>query len=86
MGVGIHGEPGRRRVNLASADAIADQMVGAILADGDNLSSGDVLPDLTPVIPNRICRHRLWIWPNMPSGAATRAADGYRCLAAEPWP
>ena len=43
MGVGIHGEPGRRRVNLASADAIADQMVGAILADGDNPSSGDVL-------------------------------------------
>src|SRR4029078_13472859 len=26
MGVGIHGEPGRRRVKLASADAIADEM------------------------------------------------------------
>lgn len=33
MGVGIHGEPGRRRVKLASASAIADEMVGAILAD-----------------------------------------------------
>src|SRR5258706_8465434 len=33
MGVGIHGEPGRRRVALASADAIADKMVGAILND-----------------------------------------------------
>jgi dihydroxyacetone kinase-like protein len=33
MGVGIHGEPGRRRVQLASADAIADEMVGAILKD-----------------------------------------------------
>lgn len=43
MGVGIHGEPGRRRLSLASADAIADQMVGAILADGDGLTSGDVL-------------------------------------------
>jgi phosphoenolpyruvate---glycerone phosphotransferase subunit DhaK len=43
MGVGIHGEPGRRRVSLASADAIADQMVGAILADGDSLTSGNVL-------------------------------------------
>jgi phosphoenolpyruvate---glycerone phosphotransferase subunit DhaK len=43
MGVGIHGEPGRRRVALASADAIADQMVGAILADGDKPASGDVL-------------------------------------------
>src|SRR6516225_1337272 len=30
MGVGIHGEPGRRRVKLAPADAIADDMVGAI--------------------------------------------------------
>jgi len=43
MGVGIHGEPGRRRVSLASADAIADQMVGAIVADGDSPTSGDVL-------------------------------------------
>jgi dihydroxyacetone kinase-like protein len=33
MGVGIHGEPGRRRVKLAQADAIAAEMVGAILAD-----------------------------------------------------
>jgi phosphoenolpyruvate---glycerone phosphotransferase subunit DhaK len=43
MGVGIHGEPGRKRVNLASADAIADQMVRAILAGGDSPVSGDVL-------------------------------------------
>jgi dihydroxyacetone kinase-like protein len=33
MGVGIHGEPGRRRVKLASASAIAAEMVGAILKD-----------------------------------------------------
>jgi phosphoenolpyruvate---glycerone phosphotransferase subunit DhaK len=33
MGVGIHGEPGRRRVSLAPADAIADELVGAILKD-----------------------------------------------------
>jgi len=33
MGVGIHGEPGRRRVALASAHAIAEEMVGAILGD-----------------------------------------------------
>ena len=30
MGVGIHGEPGRRRVPLATADAIAEEMIGAI--------------------------------------------------------
>jgi len=33
MGVGIHGEPGRRRVRLAPADAIAEELVGAILKD-----------------------------------------------------
>jgi dihydroxyacetone kinase-like protein len=33
MGVGIHGEPGRRRVALGSADAIADEMMTAILGD-----------------------------------------------------
>jgi dihydroxyacetone kinase-like protein len=33
LGVGIHGEPGRRRVKLASADAIAAEMVGAICND-----------------------------------------------------
>jgi phosphoenolpyruvate---glycerone phosphotransferase subunit DhaK len=33
MGVGIHGEPGRRRVKLAAASAIADEMVGSILTD-----------------------------------------------------
>ena len=31
MGVGIHGEPGRRRVPLAAADAIAEEMIGAIV-------------------------------------------------------
>jgi dihydroxyacetone kinase-like protein len=30
MGVGIHGEPGRKRVRLAAADAIAKEMIGAI--------------------------------------------------------
>jgi phosphoenolpyruvate---glycerone phosphotransferase subunit DhaK len=33
MGVGIHGEPGRRRVALASAQSIAEEMLGAILGD-----------------------------------------------------
>ena len=33
VGVGIHGEPGRRRSKLASADAIAEEMLGAILDD-----------------------------------------------------
>jgi dihydroxyacetone kinase-like protein len=33
MGVGIHGEPGRRRVKLQPADAIAGEMVEAILGD-----------------------------------------------------
>jgi phosphoenolpyruvate---glycerone phosphotransferase subunit DhaK len=33
MGVGIHGEPGRRRVKLQSADAIVKEMTAAILGD-----------------------------------------------------
>jgi dihydroxyacetone kinase-like protein len=33
MGVGIHGEPGRRRVKLKGADAIADEMVDTIVKD-----------------------------------------------------
>ena len=43
MGVGIHGEPGRKRVKLAGADAVADEMVNAILADLDHPASGDLL-------------------------------------------
>jgi len=33
LGVGIHGEPGRRRNRMAAADAIAREMLGAILRD-----------------------------------------------------
>jgi dihydroxyacetone kinase-like protein len=33
MGVGIHGEPGRKRITWQSADAIAREMIGAIVAD-----------------------------------------------------
>ena len=38
--MGIHGEPGRRRVPLASADAIADELTGAVMKDL-SLKSGD---------------------------------------------
>jgi phosphoenolpyruvate---glycerone phosphotransferase subunit DhaK len=43
MGVGIHGEPGRKRIKLSAANAIAEQMLGAILADSDDPPSGNVL-------------------------------------------
>ncbi len=33
VGVGIHGEPGRRRVKMASAEAIAAELTGAVLKD-----------------------------------------------------
>lgn len=33
VGVGIHGEPGRRRVHLASADAIAAELTEAVIKD-----------------------------------------------------
>lgn len=41
MGVGIHGEPGRRRVTLRSADQIAEEMIAAIA--GDLKVKGDAL-------------------------------------------
>jgi phosphoenolpyruvate---glycerone phosphotransferase subunit DhaK len=43
MGVGIHGEPGRRRVKLGSADAIADEMLTAIVGDLDLKAGTQVL-------------------------------------------
>ncbi|MGB8818439.1 MAG: dihydroxyacetone kinase subunit DhaK [Rhizobiaceae bacterium] len=43
MGVGIHGEPGRRRVQLASADDIAEEMLEAILSDLELKSGQNVL-------------------------------------------
>src|SRR6202044_29192 len=33
MGVGIHGEPGRRREKLASANAIVDELLEAVVSD-----------------------------------------------------
>ena len=33
MGIGIHGEPGRKRVKLASANAIVDEMLEAVASD-----------------------------------------------------
>jgi len=43
MGVGIHGEPGRRRVKLAKADDIAGELAGAILKDLSLKSGQEVI-------------------------------------------
>jgi dihydroxyacetone kinase-like protein len=43
MGVGIHGESGRRRVKLAPADAIADELVSAVLGDLEPRPGSEVL-------------------------------------------
>ena len=43
MGVGIHGEPGRRRVPLMGADAIAEEMLGAIVSDLGARARGEAL-------------------------------------------
>jgi dihydroxyacetone kinase-like protein len=43
MGVGIHGEPGRRRVKLADANAIADELIGGICASLEPRSGERVL-------------------------------------------
>jgi len=43
MGVGIHGEPGGRRVPLVAADHIAEEMVSAIAGDLGDEIRGDAL-------------------------------------------
>lgn len=43
MGVGIHGEPGRRRVPLRSATELAEEMLDAILGDMGDTESKEVL-------------------------------------------
>jgi len=43
LGVGIHGEPGRRKVPFANADAIAEQLVDTIVGDLANPKSGEAL-------------------------------------------
>jgi dihydroxyacetone kinase-like protein len=43
LGVGIHGEPGRRKVKFATADAVAEQLVSAIVDDLANPKSGEAL-------------------------------------------
>jgi len=42
MGVGIHGEPGRRREKLASANEIVDELVDAVASDLPYSSGDDV--------------------------------------------
>ncbi len=43
IGVGIHGEPGRRRERLRPADALAEEMIAAIASDLGDAASGEVL-------------------------------------------
>ena len=43
MGVGIHGEPGRTKVKLAPADAIADELAQTIVRDLGDPPTGDAL-------------------------------------------
>ncbi len=43
MGVGIHGEPGRKRIHLESADKHVNEMVGAILDDLGQQANGEAI-------------------------------------------
>jgi len=43
LGVGIHGEPGRRRETLASADDITKEMVDSILGDLGDTATGEAV-------------------------------------------
>jgi len=43
MGVGIHGEPGRKRIKMKSADAIVTEMIDAIVTDFGGDAGGEAL-------------------------------------------
>src|SRR6201993_4978980 len=43
MGVGIHGEPGRRRVKLAPADTVVEEMIAAIVRDLGGRARGEAM-------------------------------------------
>ena len=43
MGVGIHGEPGRRRVKMMSADAIAAEILRSVIGDLGASAQGEAL-------------------------------------------
>ena len=68
MGVGIHGEPGRRRVALGSAHAMVEEMVKAILVDLAPRRGGEAILFVngfggTPLIELYFCtmrRRRFW--------------------------
>lgn len=43
IGIGIHGEPGREKIKLESADRIVERLLGPIVDDGPFTSGDDVL-------------------------------------------
>ncbi|MGH3693558.1 MAG: dihydroxyacetone kinase subunit DhaK [Pseudonocardiaceae bacterium] len=64
LGIGIHGEPGRRRVPLASARQIAEHLLEAILADLDFTGGDGVLTVVngmggTPLIELYLMYHEI---------------------------
>ena len=63
LGIGIHGEPGRQRVPIASAAEIADRLIEPVLEDLE-FSDGDVLAFLngmggTPLIELYLMYHEV---------------------------
>jgi dihydroxyacetone kinase-like protein len=64
IGIGIHGEPGRRRVPLASAAEIAEMLVSPILDDLDYTGGGGVIAFVngmgaTPLIELYVVYHEV---------------------------
>jgi phosphoenolpyruvate---glycerone phosphotransferase subunit DhaK len=64
IGIGIHGEPGRRRVPLASAAEIAEMLVSPILGDLDYTGGGGVIAFVngmgaTPLIELYVVYHEV---------------------------
>lgn len=63
VGVGIHGEPGRRREKLQRADIIVDELLTAIIRDLDPTAGSEVLLHVngfgaTPLMELYLLQHR----------------------------
>jgi phosphoenolpyruvate---glycerone phosphotransferase subunit DhaK len=81
MGVGIHGEPGRRRVKLVSADEIVEEMLGAIVGDLSLTSATEVLLFVngfggTPLMELYLMQDRARKWLDAKGITAVRSLTG----------
>ena len=91
MGVGIHGEPGRRREKLASANAIVDELLEAVVTDLPYESGDEVALMInglggTPISELYILYGRAARAARRPRASTSRAATSASTAPRSTWP